>query len=210
MSGAPKWSTLIRKANAAAAAGLRVSLTATVIAYDPTSQTAVVQPVTAQPGGDQWPPLQDVPVVWPRTAAGGLFAPLAAGDAVLLVFADWSEDDFYTAGRTGNEPTTRRHSESDARAFPGPRIFTGPMVPVSPTGVGIQTDAGGAYLNLEPATQAATVEGTTIKLGATASDPVALASLVSAQLDLIASAISALGGTYTIAGPVAASKTLAE
>jgi hypothetical protein len=100
---------IIRTAIRARQADVRTSIPAVVKSYDATTQTCSCELAVWIPTHEgEWegtPPLEDVPVVWPR--GGGYFCtmPLAAGDAGLLVF---SEVDFSAWRELGQDFTVWR------------------------------------------------------------------------------------------------------
>ena len=88
---------------------VHVSLPGIVQSYDAASQTANVLPAVKRPllasdgsVGDfeSHPVVPNVPVAFPRSASFGAHWPLAAGDAVWLVFSELSAAEFL---ETGNE-----------------------------------------------------------------------------------------------------------
>jgi hypothetical protein len=113
------------------AANLHVALPGIVRSYDAETQTCEVQPAcraaipsaTDDEDGDDTieslPILTSVPVCWPRGGGFFMHAPLAEGDAVLLVFC---ESDINAWRQTANESDPGmdlRHGLSGAVAIPG-------------------------------------------------------------------------------------------
>lgn len=111
---------------------LHTALPGIVQSYDPATQTAeiqiAIQRVKVDGTFEDIPLLPDVPVLWPRVGEGILHFPMAAGDTVLVVFAERDCDNF--RGRAAIQPpaSARRHSYADAVAIPGFRIETDSFV----------------------------------------------------------------------------------
>ena len=117
------------------------------------------------------PVLHDVPVIWPGGSGGTVTCPLAAGDTVYLVPAGWDIDGWLAGGEGATTP--RRFDLSDCLAIPGVAIS------------GRDPDA--------VATDGPVLRGTHVYLGgSSATDFVALASLVLAELVKISGAITSL------------------
>lgn len=111
---------------------------ARVVAYYPEQRKVDVQPLPKMifPGmtPDQMfdiPVLWSVPIVWPSvdsTTEGGpkaiIYMPIMKGSIVLLVFSDYSIDNWVQSaegmeGQTYDHQDTRRHDINDAFAIPG-------------------------------------------------------------------------------------------
>lgn len=101
-----------------------------VVSYDATTQTAHVQLIQRRSYVDadgnrtteRPAPLLDVPVVFPGAGAVSMTWPLAAGDVVLLLFAERALDAWYAGGQEDVDAgDDRHHSLSDAIAIPGLR-----------------------------------------------------------------------------------------
>jgi hypothetical protein len=109
-----------------------------------------------------------IPVMWPRGDAGSITIDLAAGDIVYLVPAEGDISRWWARGLDGEAATSRRFDLNDSVAIPGIAPNNAPL-------------AASAY-----AAGAVVVQGASILLGSSAaSDFVALASLVLAELDVI-------------------------
>lgn len=109
-----------------------------VTSYDPATQRATVQPilrgryvdedsleiVTTRP-----PLLSHVPVWWPGSNASTLYAPLEAGDDVMLIISDRALDEWKASDNSDLTPQDmRRFDLTDAVALPGRKSL--------PTGLG--------------------------------------------------------------------------
>lgn len=170
---------------------VRVACPASVLAYDPVLMRVLVQLASPLMRED---PLLGVlipvpippffaPVAFPSGAACSISWPLAPGDSGLVVFADRSTDGWRASGVPGLPPT-------DARRF---GIEDGHFIPMS-TGKGPVPDPGlvaGAALPAMVLTAPAVQLG-----GATAVVPLALATLVQAELAKLWAAI----GLVNLAG----------
>jgi hypothetical protein len=136
-------------------------------------QTVDVQPLVGIYIGEQlvdFPVLRGVPVAWPQTTLGSITLPIAIGDTVLIVpsgvaLGDWHKLDPDTLA----EPqSNRRFALGDCVAIVG---ITTALEPLPATAY-----AAGALV----------IAGADVRLGSsTASDFVALAGLVLAQLDRV-------------------------
>ena len=66
-----------------------------------------------------YPPLKDVPVMFPSGGGAFLYFPVKKGDQCLLLFNDRDIDSWFEAGGTNPPPSARMHSLSDAIAIVG-------------------------------------------------------------------------------------------
>jgi hypothetical protein len=155
---------------------VRVALPARVESYDDAEGSVSVKPTVKVPIADEEaelgysyidpPVISRVPVAWPQGGGSYIKWKLEAGDYVLLVFADTSIDDWLVSGGIESQPESdRRFDISDAIAIPG----------MSPYVSSLPTIADG--LELEHPTE--------IRLGAGATNFVALANLVLSELQAI-------------------------
>jgi hypothetical protein len=186
----PSLEEVIRTAIRAALGQVHVCLPASVLSYDRTTQKATVQPAIRARYRDVAsgallsylpPPIPNVPVVWPAATGSSLTMDLVQGDWVTLVVAERSTDEWRSTGRTDNlAQDLRRFDWSDARAVPGGLPFVGA---IPPAGV-----AAGAVV----------LRGADVRLGdATATDFVALASLVLARLNALEAAFNGHTHVYS-------------
>lgn len=108
-------------------AGLRdihTAMPGTIVSYNVSKQTASVQlGFMRQYEGEEnptpYPVLTDVPVMFPAVKNGWLRLPVAAGDTVLVVFAERSIDNWLDAGGTQDPGGLEFYSVNDAIALPG-------------------------------------------------------------------------------------------
>lgn len=159
---------------------VKVAYPAEVVTYDRATQTAVIQIAipycTSNRGKTKvrtYKPTPSVPVQWL-----GITWDLEAGDTGMAVICDRSIDEWKATGLAGTTPADpRRFDVSDAVFLPG----------VSPSGAPLDAEAydSGAVVLWDRGTS-------DIRLGSSsASDAVALASLVEAEINRLWTAIQA-------------------
>lgn len=169
----PEWPEILRAVQDSLAERIHTSLPGIVKSYDSATQTAQVQ-LAVQLLGNSPPPLSDVPVAWPGGAAGFVHVPLAAGDSVLVVFTEEDFSGWYDTGSVSAPRVLARHG-LHAVAIPGLRRAAAPLA------------VTGGHVTVGAASE--------VRLGSdSASDPVALKSLVEGAVkDLLDGIISAAG-----------------
>ena len=97
-------------------ASLHCALPGTVVSFDASSQTAVIQPAVRQKHAGReitLPLLRDVPVFMPVSFT------VNPGDACLVIFADCDIDRWFETGEAEVPGSSRMHSLSDGFAFVG-------------------------------------------------------------------------------------------
>ena len=167
-------------------ARLRVALPATVVSYDHDSQRATIQLVTVfqrkvqgQIVKDGHPIIPGVPVGFMGSDGGGYSDtwPLEVGDVGVAHFCDRSIAEWLSTGAAKTDPQDpRTHDINDAVFYPGYRPFSGPV--------------GALGLNAS----ARVIRAPALQLGdSTATDYVALASLVSTELARIWTVLTTWG-----------------
>ena len=131
---------------------VNVALPANVLAYDPTTRRATIQPLlhllldddTTVPRA----PVVDVPVVWPGIGDVTIHGTLRPGvDQVLLIFAHRDMSGWKTGGAAGGPPTDRIMSEADAFALPGVNTAAGGTVTVGSDTTSITITEGQVTIN---------------------------------------------------------------
>ena len=131
---------------------MHTALPGVVQAYDRTKCTVDVQPTLKWAFQDQlieMPVIQSVPVVFPRTTKSIISLPIAAGDTVLLIFAERSIDEWMHLGGIVDTKDARKFDLSDAIAIPGLFPFTAaPLADGDPASLMVQNDQG--YLEVKP------------------------------------------------------------
>lgn len=110
---APEWPEILRACQIQLANRIHTSLPGIVQSYNSADQTATVQ-LAVQLQGAAVPPLADVPVLTP----GNLHRPLAAGDAVTVLFAEEDFSLWWTSGSVSAPAALMRHG-LHAIAIPG-------------------------------------------------------------------------------------------
>lgn len=204
-------------------ATVHTSMPGVIVSYDGATQKAVVQPVIRASRYDsdgeiesyQFPVIPNVPILFPSSADFSIVFPLEPDDPVTLLFMERSTDEWRATGEQDITPASlRRFDLSDCVAVPGGRTFgSGDTGPVGSDGV----NSSALVVRCET--------GKTIKLGSSsASDLVALKSLVEAELNslwtamnthvhsgvVLGPASTGVSGTAGSAGNVGATKVEAE
>jgi len=140
----PALEHVINDAIAAAFGPKRTMIPARVVSYDSTKQTITAQIVVRSFYLDEDnvmfsylpKPIANIPVLFPAGDGFSITWPLAKDDAVTLVFADRSVDEWKHSGGADNTPQDmRRWNMSDAFALPGAQA------PASPLPAGAVDDA---------------------------------------------------------------------
>jgi hypothetical protein len=173
-----------------------------VSSYDPDTQTATVQIAIRRKdvGGNTYeiPPLQQVPIVFPRSSAGSVHLPLVKGDAVLIVFSERALDRWrQTGGIVDPGEVARYHHYTDAFAIPGGSPDSDPIVFDSDEdrdGVSVQTSAAKVVIDSDGKVRIG-------KRGATPGEPAVLGTVLTNYLGAIHSALDAVLQAL-ITGPV--------
>lgn len=148
-----------RIAIAAALAAVWTALPGIIESYNPTTQTASVQPavqgVVTSPDGTtaamSLPLLTDVPVQFPGGGGFSLTFPITKGDECLVVFASRGIDAWHALGGVQQPTAGRKHALSDAFAIVGIRSVPRKLSPApSTTAVQLRNDAGTALVEIQP------------------------------------------------------------
>ena len=180
----PTLSELIDRALAARVADVHVSMPGEVVSYDAATQTASVRPclrrVVLSTDDDQvaedLPIIPNVPVNWQGCAALTLHGVLAEGDTGDLIFSSMSHNEWQASGRVSTPGDLKPHGLASAKFYPGLRHKKN-AAPDTDNSIGVP---GGLRLHFG---------ASAISAGAGA-HYVAMAQLVQARLDALASAIS--------------------
>lgn len=171
-----------------------------VKSYDAAKQTAEIEPMTKVVSRnadddrivDTLPVLSGVPVEWPRGGGYFMTMPLVAGDSGLLLFTDTDLGAWRDSGQVSDPGDERRHALGGAVFRPGLETVARALVGVSGAHLVIGKEGGPAIH----------IDGSTVQLGAAGGQFVALANLVTTQLNTLKSAIS---GAAVVAGDGGAS-----
>jgi hypothetical protein len=215
---------VIRAAIDAAIEEVRVALPGVVESVDVSAQTVDVRPLmlnrriddAGKVTQEELPKLPSVPISWPR--AGGFFVtlPITKGDTGLIVFPDYSIDQWRAKG--GSIPVdpldVRSHSLTSAIFFPGLHAKNSALNDAHAANMVLGKD-GGSQIHIKPTGE--------IHIGSeSASDFVALAQKVLTELQSIQTwanlhtHVAPSGATGTAIpslnspGSVAAAKTKAD
>jgi len=126
MAGEPTLQALIREALDSRLLDVHTALPGKVRNYDRATHTAEVEPMIqrATPRADgstldeKIPPIQNVPVAWPRGGSFYLEFPLASGDEGMLLFSEAAMGMFRETGQLSRPGDLRRHSLSYCAFLP--------------------------------------------------------------------------------------------
>jgi len=162
-----------------------------VVSFDASAQTIVVQPliknVVKAPDGtetiESYPEIRSVPVLYPRAGGFIIAWPLAADDAVTILFNEWSIDQYLEKGTEDHPVDLDRHKFSGAVALPMGPYKASNTISETIDALMIGED-GGAIIRI--------ADDGTIRIASTAAavQAVALADDVEAQLQVIVDAIT--------------------
>lgn len=107
---------------------LHTAMPGAIVTYDFEQQKASVQPLLNKVWADgtttPYPILENVPVMLPRVAGGGLTFPVVEGDTCLLLFIERSTDLWLTVGGQVSPDDPRKFDLSDGVAIMGLFPFT--------------------------------------------------------------------------------------
>lgn len=192
MSITRSWAEVIRAAVDARVADIHTALPAQVVSYDASKQTVDVQPLLQRVYRDDdgteksesFPQIPNVPVAFPRAGGYALTFPVAAGDTVLLVFAERALDQWRARDKEVDPGDLRMHDLSDAVAIPGVYASAKALTNAAQTDRAVFGKDGG----LQVAVKAALIEMGEKDAGAL--DFVALAQKVLTELTNIVNAFN--------------------
>jgi hypothetical protein len=98
-----------------------------------------------------YPPLEDLPIVFPSAGGFSITFPIAKGDEVLVVFGARCIDSWWQSGGTQNRPMeARMHDLSDGFAIPGPRSQPKTIDSISTTDFQIRNEDGTVFISIKP------------------------------------------------------------
>ena len=120
----PNLPDVIRIALESHANRLRVAMPGLITSYDSNKHKATIQPLVQykKEGGEtqSLAPIAGVPILHPRSRAGAIYLPLAAGDPVTLLVADRDLGRWKAGNGQETLPLVMRaHDLADCWAFPG-------------------------------------------------------------------------------------------
>ena len=171
-----------------------------VVTYYPATQTADIQPLVRAPradgsGYEDHPILPHVPVRWFSCGPFVIVGFLHAGDVVDVHFTSADASGWRSSGQVSDPLDTRMHAMSSAFCTPGARAAADTLH--APT-----TDE--LVIGVDNDDQQVVIDASFVRMGRGATDFVALATLVNAQLTAIKTATDA---AIAAAGPGAANFT---
>lgn len=191
MGAEPTLTEIVRLAIESKLLDVHVSLPCRVESYDPATITVEALPMVRRAIEDadgkiqheELPPIPNVPVLFPSSSAFSGAWPLVPGDFVLVVFCSSAIGSWRESGDIADPVDLRRHDLSHAVAIPcvWPAAQAPTKIATNPTAMLLEVNA--------PVTH--------VQVGAAATDYVANAELVFAELGKIATGIGGAGGTYT-------------
>lgn len=188
--------------------GVYTSMHARVESYDAAKECANLQPIMRDPikldelgRGVRYPVLHCVPVRWPRFAGFEIRGTLVKGDTVVVHFLTHAIDEWLLASGVDHTPFNRRRSDlNNAWCEPGLTPFASPLHNPTDTDLVIRRTDGTAEVRIAP-DGTVTVTGVKVvaasadvRLGSgSASDPVALSSLVDALFTTVDAQLKGIG-----------------
>ncbi|UUM20887.1 Gp138 family membrane-puncturing spike protein [Mycoavidus sp. SF9855] len=194
----PSLDTAIESSIATALKKVHVALPGRIVRFDPSTQTASVQPLIEQVlQNDQAAPLPmltDVPVQFPRGGAFVMTFPVAPGDECLLIFAERCIDGWFASGQSSIPLDYRLHDLSDGFALMGFSSLPHVIPNLASDAVMLRTLDGSAYFKLDQAGHM-TISGTQLTIQC----PVVVEQLLTYQAGL--SGTGSAAGT-TISGNI--------
>lgn len=103
---------------------LRTAFPAKIVSFNPENQTAVIECVihnvlSEDESGVPLPPLEDVPVQFPRSSGFDITYPLKPGDEGIAIISDRCIDGWWSTGNSDKPMMIRSHDLSDAMFIPG-------------------------------------------------------------------------------------------
>lgn len=133
----PSLTGLLQRIRARATQEVRILLPARVERFDADRQCVDAQPwiddVTIQADGtllrERLQVATNCPVMYPRSGPYAITFPIAVGSTVMLAFTSASLDRFLAIGGSVDPEDPRRHTISDAVAYPGGHSFAGETAP---------------------------------------------------------------------------------
>lgn len=161
------------------------SLPAEVVSYDKSDQTVQVKVSIAKSiYGEvvEYPILDKIPVVFPRTKKSGLTFPIESGDEGLLVFIERNIDKWYSSG-SGSAPLDgRRFDINDAVFIAGLFNMKNVMEPSQEEGVELR---GKDLLIGNSETESINISSKTLTIGS-GDDSIDLVDILSETMQLLA------------------------
>ena len=196
-------SELLEAAFRSGQARLHTSIPGIIRAYDASAQRADVEIAVADfsfaTDTRDDPRVYDAPLVipsvrvqFPSGGGFGLCLPLSAGDECTLLFSERSTAEFEESGQTSQPLDARRHSYGHPVAIPGSLSAPKTLASLAHASeMRIGTDAGDGRIDFS---------ASLVKIGAGATDFVALSTACDANFTLLFAALNALVTAYNSHG----------
>lgn len=207
----PDWSTLLQQGAKNVQQRAYTALPGVIKSFNGASGKASVTPVVRGTKGDgapvTIPDLPSMPVWMPAGSMGGIGYTPSPGDPCVVVFSSVSASQWLTSGEVGADPESpRRQSASDGIVFVGLRPFNDALGLLNVPGVSLalgRPDGSAPYLHLEDGGGWLFEVGPAerVKVGAGAPLPVAIASLIVAELNAIKDALDFIAAAVPVANP---------
>jgi hypothetical protein len=180
MSRTPTFIEAMLRLKESAIKDIRIATPARVTRYDASLQQIDAQPLIKEAHQNEQgervaealPVICNVPVVFPGAGPFRVTFPISEGDEVLLIFSASSLDVWLSEGGLVDPLDDRRFALTDAFALPGVRSFKTPLASAPTDRLTIGHDEG-AQINIDE---------TSIRLGSTVGQLVALSNKVESQL----------------------------
>lgn len=148
---------------------LHTAIPARIIDFDQKTQTAtieiLVQKLMADGTGENFPPLLDVPVSFPRGGGFAVTFPLNKGDEGIALFSERCIDGWWENGKPSIPLDFRLHDLSDAIFIPGITSKPKALKGFFNAGMELRTEKGDTFIRLQPGT--ITIKGDIIHEGNT-------------------------------------------
>jgi hypothetical protein len=171
-----------------------------VVAFYASEQTVDVQPTvndtrtdldTGATFSEQWPVIPHVPIAFPRGGGYAMAFPMNVGDNVMLIAFDLDPTAWRTTGNRSDPADTRRHVGSYWWAIPCDLSVPNVMKSASTAGTAL-------VLGLDGGTPLIIINASSIQLGSSGGDFVALASKTNSAIKAMGTwAAGGSGSGYT-------------
>lgn len=202
-------------------AGIWTALPGAIRSFDPEAMTCQVQPAIKIPvrlldgtiESVALPLLVDCPVQFPSGGNCSLTFPVAPGDECLVVFASRCIDGWWQSGGVQEQAELRMHDLSDGFALLGFRSKPRALSGVSTSAAQLRTDDGQAFVEVNAATHAISIQTTApVNVTSTASarvtaPSISLGATGQSLLSFVTSAFQALFNQHTHTSAGAGSPT---
>lgn len=201
---APTQNEVIRAAIAQAMLEVHTSMPGYVVSLDSTKRLATVQPSPMRKFRGQeptaLPPIPNCPIMFPHGDGFGVTWELVANDPVMLCIAERSIDLWIDSGGLYDPKDNRRHALIDAWAIPvgGPTSLT---LPIEAGKIVFGMVDGSATLKITKATSEIEIEGSKVKIGASAAEPLVKGNTLQTKINAMVTVFNAHVHPGVTAGP---------